>query len=113
MNLLNQDRTPVAFFSAPCSAFLRAVPLQPLWYCSEFEEAVSSATGPEKMAGVLCSRRVEFLIVQDDWVSPDQRASLEAISELVAQKGQVQVRKVKASMCDPASSPATSSSGTG
>jgi hypothetical protein len=113
VNLLNQDRTPVAFFSAPCSAFLRAVPLQPLWYCSDFEEAVSSATGPEKLAGVLCLRRVEFLIVQDDWVSPDQRASLEAITDLVAQKGPVQVRKVKASMCDPAASPETMSSGTG
>lgn len=97
LNNINRGRTPVAIFSAPLTAGIESDVLYPNWYNFRFQADINAANKVEEIAGVLLSRNVEYVVLDANWKgSPGKYDLIENASTLIAEYGQLNVRKVRA-----------------
>lgn len=99
INALDGDSRPVAFFCQPAGAGLRGKPLYASWYNGTFDTAVRDARSVDDIGRLLCGSGVGYLIMDARWGTADQRAMVEGVSDLVAQLGAAQVRRVREELC--------------
>lgn len=95
INRLNKERSPVAVFSSPLSAGLAADAYYPSWYNIHFEAKIAAARSAADMAAAMVGNGIEYVILEKTWGREDQRAWIEAASDLVSDLGQISVRKIK------------------
>ena len=67
VNGLNKELNPVAFFSAPLTAGLKADALYPSWYNHRFQKLMLSADSVQSMGSLLGNECAQFLVVDNAW----------------------------------------------
>jgi len=67
VNGLNHELNPVAFFSAPLVAGLKADALCPSWYNHRFQTLVLATDDAQSMGSLLGKEGVQFLVVDNAW----------------------------------------------
>jgi hypothetical protein len=96
VNQLNTDKSPVAFFSHPLAAGLKADALYPNWYNYKFRDDISSASNLEAMAKVLLDRKVNWVVLDSSWVfGEEKKAVIFKITEEVSSLGSISIRRIK------------------
>ncbi len=83
INHLNVGQTPVAVFSIPLTAPLNADALYPSWYNYRFQRRVAKQSSSSAMAALLAAEGVDYVILDDQWGTADQRAMIEGATEQV------------------------------
>lgn len=92
VNRLNTWRAPVAVFSSPLTAGLAADGLYPNWYNPQFQSLIKSADTERAVANALRSRGVDFVILDANWGSAEQRLLIEKTTEKISDLGSISVR---------------------
>lgn len=95
VNELNTQKSPVAFFSSPLVAGLRADSLHANWYNPGFSAAVYAAANEGMLARTLSGRSVEWIVVDEAWPQQTLRTMATNISSEIARVGTVSIRKLK------------------
>lgn len=102
VNQLNVEGTPVAFFSHPMAAGLKADALYANWYNHKFQNEIMSAKTQGEIAAIFTGRDVTYLVVDNSW--PELKVfgvlneSLQKISEPVFKIGTVSVLRLRSDM---------------
>lgn len=96
VNEINTGQTPVAVFSHPMTAGLKADALYPNWYNFRFQEEINAAITVPAVANVLLKRGVDFVILDSSWQNPEKRELVGKATELIADYGSISVRRVRA-----------------
>jgi len=94
VNNLNTERTPVAVFSSPLTAGLNSDGLYPNWYNYRFHAKVSETTTSSDMAQLLMDQGVDYIILDSNWGTPDNRMLIEPVTQQLAVFGSITVRKL-------------------
>lgn len=92
INDLNLGQTPVAVFSPPLTAGLKADALYPNWYNFQFQAQVNAAETENAMADLLSNKGVDFVLLDESWGTPEKRALIEKITDRLADFGPVSIR---------------------
>jgi len=92
VNQLNANRTPVAVFAPPLTAGLHSDALYPNWYNHMFYSLVNSADNEEALAGILLSKGVDYVIVDENWGSLEKREIIYKAAQEVSNIGSISVR---------------------
>lgn len=97
VNQLNIGRSPVAVFSHPMAAGIKADALYSNWYNFKFQDEINAASTKQAVASVLLQRDVDFVILDSYWQGGAEKQELigEA-TELIAEYGSISVRRVRA-----------------
>lgn len=94
VNALNQADTPVAFFSQPLTAGLKADALYANWYNTRFLMAVLDTANAAELGQLLANEKVEYLLLDEAWREIDPHARLKEISTEIARISTVSVRRL-------------------
>ena len=94
VNKLNVGRTPVAVFSFPLVAGLRADALYPLWYNNDFQEKFGKTKTSQDIADLLLEYGVDFIILESNWYQTEKRVMIEELSTKLADIGNISVRRI-------------------
>lgn len=94
VNELNRKTAPVAFFSAPLTAGLKADALYVNWYNPRFQKAVLATTSPGDMGQLLAREGVEYFVVDDSRKKRPYDAFLALVGSEVAKIGSVSVLRI-------------------
>lgn len=95
VNKLNQAQAPVAVFSAPLTAGLKADGLYPNWYNHQFKKQLDESNTPQEISGLMSERGVYYIILDENWGNTDKRKVIEAVTNKIAGFGHVAVRVIK------------------
>lgn len=95
VNELNTGQSPVAFFSQPFAASLKADALYANWYNFRFQGEINAAITVPSVANVLLQRGVDFVILDSYWQNPEKRELIGKATELIAEYGSISVRRVR------------------
>ncbi|MBK8870046.1 MAG: hypothetical protein IPN19_03100 [Elusimicrobia bacterium] len=95
VNGVNTAKEPVAVFGPPYVAGIQSDFLHPSWYNYDFKGAMASVTNSESLGQILIDRRVDFVLLQNDWGSIEQRRWVKELSNVVAEFGTVSVLELK------------------
>jgi hypothetical protein len=95
VNRLNLMRTPVAIFSSPLTAGMSADGLYPNWYNHKFQKLVNEAQSSISTAQLLLGKGVDYVILDENWGSADQRKRVAEATEKLAEFGAITVRMIK------------------
>jgi hypothetical protein len=102
VNQLNAEGTPVAFFSNPMAAGLKADVLYANWYNHKFQNDVMTAKTQGDVAAMLAGRDVAYVVVDNNWPQLKTfsvlKDSLPKISEPVLNIGSVSVLRLRNDM---------------
>jgi hypothetical protein len=102
VNQLNAEGTPVAFFSHPMAAGLKADALYANWYNHKFQSEVMAVKNQGDVAAMLAGRDVAYVVVDNSWPQMKTfsvlRDSLPKISEPVLNIGSVSVLRLRNDM---------------
>jgi len=97
VNLLNVGRAPVAIFSHPLTAGLKADALYSNWYNFRFQGEINAASTAHAVANVLLQRGVDFVILDSSWSGgSEKRELIGKATESIAEYGSISVRRVRA-----------------
>ncbi len=94
VNALNTQESPVAFFTPPMTAGLKADALYANWYNADFAGQVSQATTPVALGATLARSQVQFVVLDDAWGDETLRHSINEVTEEVGRFGTVSVRSL-------------------
>lgn len=94
VNSLNTQGSPVAFFTPPMTAGLKADALYANWYNAGFAGQVSQATTPVALGATLARNQVQFVVLDDAWGDETLRHSINEVTEEVGRFGTVSVRSL-------------------
>lgn len=95
INYLNVERSPVAFFSQPFGAGLNADALYPNWYNHRFKEGIEKARDAHDVIRLLSQYGSRFVLLDEEWGTPERRKIIEQPTERIAEFGSVSVRSVR------------------
>ena len=96
INELNFHNTPVAVFSEPQVAGMKADYLVPNWYNNTFQGLIFSADTSQKMQKIFFDNGVEFIILDEGWYTNETRLILQDVTVHIQSFGSISVRRVKA-----------------
>lgn len=95
VNQLNVGSTPVAVFSHPLTAGLKADALYSNWYNFRFQGEINAAGTVQEVASILLQRGVDFVILDSYWQGgAEKRELIGKATELIAEYGTISVRRV-------------------
>lgn len=94
VNTLNRGLAPVAFFSAPLTAGLKADALYVNWYNPRFQKVVLAAKSSDDMGELLAREGVEYFVVDDSWKKNSNHAFLQEVGSEVTKIGSVSILRL-------------------
>jgi 4-amino-4-deoxy-L-arabinose transferase-like glycosyltransferase len=94
VNELNRGLAPVAFFSAPLTAGLKADALYANWYNPRYQNAVLSTGSSDDLGQMLASEGVEYIVVDDSWKTQTTYPFLQLLGSELAKIGSVSVLRL-------------------
>lgn len=94
VNELNRGLAPVAFFSAPLTAGLKADALYANWYNPRYQNAVLSTGSSDDLGRVLAREGVEYFVVDDSWKTQPTYPFLQLLGSELAKIGSVSVLRL-------------------
>lgn len=95
INQLNAGSAPVAVFSTPLTAGLHVDALYPNWYNYGFQSEIGRLSASGEVGNVLQKRNVDYVILDQNWGSVDQRLMIEEATDEVKKFDSINVRKLK------------------
>lgn len=95
INQINIERSPVAVFSMPLVAGLRADALHPNWYNYRFQSIINHAKTERALIDMLADYKVEYVILDVSWGDDEKRKLIMRSTESVVDLGQLSIRKIR------------------
>lgn len=92
---LNATRGPVVFFSPPLGAGLGADALYTNWYNYRIARDLTAVTSADELAALLKPSGARYMILDQNWGRPEQRAFVKDITDEIWGSGAVSLRKLK------------------
>ena len=96
-NELNAASLPVAFLTAPLAAGLNADAIFPNWYNFKFQLDLMNAESPLDVTKAFKHRRIQFVILDDNWSSPTTRSLVEEVSTEITRIGPLRLMEPRQS----------------
>lgn len=94
VNELNRGVAPVAFFSPPLTAGLKADALYANWYNYKYQNAVLSTDSSESLGRMLAREGVEYFVVDDSWKTQPTYPFLQLLGSELIKIGSVAVLRL-------------------
>jgi len=95
VNYINKENTPVAFFSQPFAAGLKANALYPNWYNQKFHEEIKQAKDTQEVTDVLRIYESNIILLDENWSTSEKRKIIEKGTDKIAAFGSINVRTIK------------------
>lgn len=80
INSLNKFNDPVAIFTSPTVGTLQSDALHMNWYNHNFFTAINKTTSLEDFSEILASYGVRYILLDNNWGSPEQKEIVEKLS---------------------------------
>jgi len=97
VNELNKNASPVAFFTHPYAAGLKADALHPRWYNNRFQRLIMQTNSEQAFVTLLEKEGIQFLILNENWGDTKKRRLIKRLTDEVQNfgRGSVSVRTIR------------------
>jgi len=101
LNAVNDSHAPVGVLGPPLLAGLNAHAVHANWYNHSFADDLARAQDVDAVGKALGARGIEHIVLDPAWATTERRELARGATDLVAEIGEVQLRRTKAQYLFP------------